>query len=209
MEAQFWHDMWSSGVVGFHQKEMNEFMTEYWGTLNLKGQGKVLVPLCGKSLDMIWLAKQGHEVLGVELNPAALNDFLSENGLKAESVNHTHFVGHRLEGLTLLCGDFFKLTAQDCEAVKAVYDRAAIVALPPEMRQAYVTHLRSILPKGTVYLMVTMTYDQSRMSGPPFSVPEEEVRSLFADFATVERLHQVSFSRKGVPTTEQVFVIKA
>ncbi len=209
MQANFWHDMWASGVVGFHQAEMNEFLTDYWQKLDLKGSETVLVPLCGKSLDMLWLVKQGHRVLGVELSQQALDEFLTENGVTAQPVQHAHYCGYELENMRLLCGDFFQLTPEECQEVKAVYDRAAIVALPPEMRAQYVAHLRDILPKETSYLMITMEYDQSRVSGPPFSVPEAEVRQLFLGVDSIEKVHEVSFEHKGVERTEMVFVIQA
>lgn len=208
MQANFWHEMWASGVLGFHQTDMNEFLTQYWQKLGLTGDETVLVPLCGKSLDMLWLAKQGHRVLGVELSQQALDEFLTENGLTANPVQQAHYCGYALENMTLLCGDFFHLTAEECQDVKAVYDRAAIVALPPEMRAQYVAHLRAILPKGTRYLMITMEYDQSLIPGPPFSVPEAEVRLLFSGVDSIEKIHEVSFEHKGVPRTEMVFVIQ-
>lgn len=208
MQANFWHDMWASGKVGFHQSDMNEFLTDYWQRLGLTGDETVLVPLCGKSLDMLWLAKQGHRVLGVELSQQALNEFLTENGVTAQPIQHTHYCGYELENMRLLCGDFFHLTPEECQDVKAVYDRAAIVALPPEMRAQYVAHLRAILPKGTSYLMITMEYDQNLVSGPPFSVPEAEVCQLFSGVDSIEKVHEVSFEQKGVPRTEMVFVIQ-
>lgn len=199
--------MWASGVVGFHQTEINAFLRKHWQALNLKGDEAVLVPLCGKSLDMLWLQAQGHEVLGIELSQKALDEFLTENQIQAQPIQHDQFCGYELGAMTLLCGDFFKLTTEDCSQIKAVYDRAAIVALPPEMRQAYVKHLLEILSKGTQMLMVTMEYDQSKMSGPPFSVPPAEVNNLFANFASVECIAEVSASRKGHEMVERVWLM--
>lgn len=209
MEANFWNQMWDSGVLGFHQQEMNSFLTEHWGKLNLNASDRVLVPLCGKSLDMIWLAKQGLKVLGVELNQSALDAFLAENKLDATAIKHQCFKGYQIELIQLLCGDFFKLTAEDCQGVKAVYDRAAIVALPLAMRKQYALHLQAILPKGTQYLMVVMDYDQDLMSGPPFSVTDAEVRELFSSFTSIEKVEEVSFEHKGVLTKEMAFVMTA
>lgn len=208
MQADFWHDMWASGVVGFHQQEINRFLRDFWPQLNLDGQGQVLVPLCGKSLDMLWLRKLGHEVLGVELSQKALDEFLVENALNAEPVQHANYCGYELEQMTLLCGDFFQLTAEECAQVKAVYDRASIVALPPEMRRDYARHLQQILPKGTPFLMVIMEYDQSSMSGPPFSVLESEVRELFAGFASIEVVDEERFERKGNAVIEKVLLLR-
>lgn len=208
MRADFWHQMWQSGKVGFHQTEINAFLQNHWKKLSLNGTETVLVPLCGKSLDMLWLAERGHSVLGVELSQKALDEFLQENRIQAQPVRHDRFCGYELEGMTLLCGDFFHLTREACRDVKAVYDRAAIVALPEAMRQAYVDHLQRILAKGTQFLMVTMEYDQEKLSGPPFSVPEAEIRALFSEFESVEKVSEQSFSRKGVDAVEKVFVMR-
>lgn len=207
MQADFWHDMWASGVVGFHQTDINEFLRQHWNSLGLTGSEKVLVPLCGKSLDMLWLAQQGHAVLGVELSQQALDEFVAENELSVTQSEEDDFAVYQLQAMTLLCGDFFKLNAGMGQDIGAVYDRAAIVALPPQMRQDYVQHLFKTLPSGTPILMVTMEYDQSQLQGPPFSVPEEEVRSLFAQARSIETLSEVMMSRKGVSAQEKVFKI--
>lgn len=209
MEAQFWHDMWSSGHVGFHQNEVNEYLQTHWKDLTQNGNEGVLVPLCGKSLDMIWLAQQGHEVLGVELSAQALDEFLQENNLHAFFHKTEQFNGFKLPAMTLLCGDFFDLQAEDCKALSLVYDRAALVALPPEMRQQYVQHIYNIMPSGSQTLLVTMEYDQSQLPGPPFSVAESEVMQLFKDCQAVQKVQEVNFKRKGVDAVEKVFLIKA
>lgn len=206
MNADFWHEMWASGVVGFHQKEINAFLQEFWQKLNLQGSEEVLVPLCGKTLDMLWLKKQGHKVLGVELSQQALDEFLAENQLPAEPTSHDKFCGYELPEMKLLCGDFFHLSSEDCAQIKAVYDRAAIIALPPRMRQTYAEHLQHILPAGTKILMVVMEYEQSQMAGPPFSVRQSEVEQLFASY-DVEKLKEIEFMRKGCPVTEKVLLI--
>ncbi|WP_028485916.1 thiopurine S-methyltransferase [Thiomicrorhabdus chilensis] len=208
MQAEFWHKMWDSGVVGFHQTEINAFLQQHWSRLDLKGDETVLVPLCGKSLDMLWLKEQGHEVLGVELSQKALDEFLSENHIEAQPVQHERFCGYELGAMTLLCGDFFDLSRADCTSVKAVYDRAAIVALPKTMRRAYADHLQAILPEGTVCLMVTMEYDESELSGPPFSVSENEIHELFAACCEVRKVSEQGFNRKGVEAIEKVYVIR-
>jgi len=208
MEAKFWHDMWDSGVVGFHLPDVNGYLKKHWTKLELDGQGSVLVPLCGKTLDLIWLAQQGHEVLGVELSQKALNEFLQENSLQAEPHQTDKHCGYKLPGMTLLCGDFFHVDKEQCQDMTAVYDRAALVALPPEMRQAYVKHLFEIVPSGSKVLLVTMEYDQSQLQGPPFSVAETEVLELFKHCKKLEKLEQVVFERKGVPALEKVFLIE-
>jgi len=209
MEADFWHKMWNSGVVGFHQPDVNHYLKTHWPKLQLQGNENVLVPLCGKSLDMIWLAQQGHSVLGIELSPKALDEFLAENKLTAEPIEQGNHCGYKLPDMTLLCGDFFHLTKEQCSDIHVVYDRAALVALPPKMREQYVKHLAEILPKGSQYLLVTMEYVQNQMSGPPFSVAESEVIDLFSSFAEIHKIEENPFSRKGMAAVEKVFIIKA
>lgn len=210
MEAQFWHEMWDSGVVGFHQADINEYLKNHWSKLNLNGQEAVLVPLCGKSLDMLWLAQQGHEILGVELSAKALDEFLQENNLNAFFHKTEKHCGFKLPSMTLLCGDFFDLSAQDCADITVIYDRAALIALPPKMRQSYVEHLFSVVPKGSKTLLVTMEYDETKLQGPPFSVREDEVMALYKPYAkSIRKLQEVEFQRKGVAALEKVYLIEA
>lgn len=207
MEAGFWHKMWASGRVGFHQAKINVFLKIYWPTLGLQGAEEVLVPLCGKTLDMLWLTEQGHDILGVELSQTALDAFLVENNLTAAPVQHQQFCGYELEKMTLLCGDFFHLTAQQCIEVKAVFDRAALVALPSVMRQSYAQHLTDILPKGAKILLVNLEYGNDPTMGPPFSVSEAEVRTLFGAAFSIEQVGQSDMLRKGHQALEKVFVL--
>lgn len=207
MEADFWHEMWRSGRVGFHQSNVNAFLRNHWEKLNLVGHEQVFVPLCGKSLDMLWLQQQGHAVLGVELSKQALQEFVTENSLQATALKHSRFSGYEMDGMTLLSGDFFDVSAKECAEVKAVYDRAALVALPPEMRQQYASHLKTILEPGVPILLIAMDYDQSLQSGPPFAVSALEVKALFEDRFNIEKVESDTFERKGVKTTENVFVL--
>lgn len=208
MQAAFWHAMWDSGKVGFHQDDINAYLTSYWQTLRLEGDEKVFVPLCGKTLDMLWLQQQGHAIVGVELSPKALEEFVTENTLAATPVEHSDFSGYQLEGMALYCGDYFKLSHQECGGAAAVYDRAALIALPEAMRQDYVQHLLKILPDQHQILLVIMEYDQSLMDGPPFSVSEEAVFSLYASHYEIHKLAEFPLARKGHPMTEKVFHLK-
>lgn len=188
MKAEFWLERWESGRTGFHQSEPNRYLVNYWNHLNLGADSKVLVPLCGKSGDMTWLREQGHSVLGVELCEIAVRDFFAENDLVATQKKHREFDRWDGDDVTLLCGDVFRLSAADLGEVNAVYDRAALIALPPEMRKDYANLLRSVLPKGTKILLVTIAYPQDQREGPPFSVSDDEVNALFADGFEVTQL---------------------
>lgn len=205
MKADFWHRKWARDEIGFHQPGVNALLKTYWPMLGVAQGAAVLVPLCGKSQDMVWLHAAGHPVLGVELSEKALADFLTENGLNGRPAQHDRFCGYELEDMTLFCGDFFHLSADDCEGVQAVYDRAALVALPSKMRRRYAEHMTAILGATVPMLLIGLEYDQTLKAGPPFSVPEREIRDLFGDRYQIEVLHSENFERKGVSTTETVY----
>lgn len=187
MEADFWRDRWENNLTGFHLDEVNPYLKKYWPGLNLKPGVRIFVPLCGKTLDLIWLAEQGYEVVGIELSSLAVEAFFAENNLTAE-VTHVDGLDYWMSGkISLICGDFFALTEQALGNIDAVYDRASLVALPPAMRQEYAVKLSQIT-QSAPKLLVTLEYDQSKMDGPPFSVSENEVESLYQANYQVKQL---------------------
>lgn len=188
MEHDFWHERWRNGEIGFHLNEINPWLLRHWPTLDVPQAGTVFVPLCGKSLDMLWLREQGHAVLGVELSGIAVEAFFTGQGATAQRNLQGKFAALESDGIRLLCGDFFDLRREDMAQVSAVYDRAALIALPPDLRRRYAQHLAHILPAGTVMLLVVMEYPQAERNGPPFSVPPDEVRALYGDVARIELL---------------------
>lgn len=179
MDAGFWLTRWRENRIGWHQSTINPFLAAHWPALGVAQSGTVFVPLCGKSRDMLWLRDQGYRVLGVELSELAAHVFFAENHLAVSCVQHGCFTAWHAEGVTLLQGDFFDLQPADLGGVGAVYDRASLIALPAEDRARYVAHLLALLPPVPT-LLVTLECDQHEMFGPPFSVPESEVRALFA-----------------------------
>ena len=208
MTPEFWHQRWQRGEIGWHSEELNRHLTEHWPRLHIGAEARVLVPLCGKTLDMLWLAGQGHRVLGVELSPIAAEAFFRDNGLTPQvtDLSPAPFLRFAVDELVLLVGDFFDLTPQlaqasldsrgggDGGAIHAVYDRAALIALPPQSRPAYAAHLSKLLRAAGSHqepaesLLVSLDYDQSQMQGPPFAVGDAEVRALFAEAFAIEPL---------------------
>lgn len=179
MHPDFWHARWHEGRIGFHQDRPTPLMLKHWPSLGLAPGSRVFVPLCGKSLDMAWLASQGHRVLGVELSPLAVEAFFAEHGLQPhvhESRYGRHYVAGNVE---IICGDAFGLDASALGDCEAVLDRAALIALPPELRRRYVRELQTHLPAGCRGLLVTLDYPQHEKQGPPFAVDDEEVHALF------------------------------
>ncbi|MFQ5642924.1 MAG: thiopurine S-methyltransferase [Thiogranum sp.] len=189
MDADFWLQRWRDGQTGFHRTEVNPALASFWPRLRLQPGDQVFVPLCGKSLDMLWLHDQ-YAVLGVELSPLAVEAFFTANGLEPEHGRQGAFAVCSTERLTLLCGDFFDLRPQQMEQVRAVYDRASLIALPEAMRPRFVAHLTGLLPPATPMLLVTLDYEQAQMDGPPFSVTEQEVGKLFGACWSLEKLHE-------------------
>jgi len=191
MDKDFWLERWGREEIGFHQCVINAHLCEFWSELNLPPGSTVFVPLCGKSQDMRWLQEQGHNVVGVELSTIAVQAFFKENGFTPRQVSCGKFDRYEADGICLLRGDYFDLTRDQMTEVSAVYDRAALIALPPELRARYVRHLVRILPPATQILLITVDYPQQEMQGPPFSVSNGEVEELYCERAGMRlRAHQ-------------------
>lgn len=185
MEPAFWHRKWADNQIGFHQAQANPYLQRYWPGLGLPAGSRVLVPLCGKSLDLAWLAGQGYRVRGIELSRRAVEDFFQEQGLEAQVTQQGPFEVWRSGEVELWCGDVFALQAEDVADCVGLYDRAALIALPAPMRARYMALLSRLLPGGSG-LLVTLDYQQELLAGPPFAVADEEVRTGFAGWQVQE-----------------------
>jgi thiopurine S-methyltransferase len=173
----FWLARWQRGETGWHQDAVEPALVK-WATK--RKPSKILVPLCGKSLDLIWLASNGFDVIGVELSEIACEALFTENKIpfkKSRSENFNIFEG---KGLKIFNGDFFSLAPKLLGSVSAVYDRAALIALPEEMRKKYSTHLFSLIGSGIVdFLQIIIHRTPHDLTGPPYSVPMSEVEALY------------------------------
>ena len=187
MEHSFWHERWADGRIGFHEGTPNTLLTTHFATLGMKAGQRVFVPLCGKSTDLIWLRAQGLSVIGAELDRSAVAAFFADNEIQPDVVKTGAHETFSADGITLFVGDIFKLSAADIGHIDAVYDRAALVALPDGMRQRYAAHLKTITTCAP-QLLITFDYDQSLMNGPPFSVPREMVNTLYSKDFSLEEL---------------------
>jgi thiopurine S-methyltransferase len=182
MEKEFWIQAWEEGRTGFNQAEAHPALEKYLPQFGLNKDTKTLVPLCGKSVDLLYLAKLGFNVHGVEFYEQAVSEFFAENNLPSPKIDESgKFKTFSIPRITLSVGDFFQLPSEP--EYDFIYDRAALVALPQNMRPQYAQHLGQMLkPEGHI-LMVAYDYDQSEMEGPPFSVTEDEIKQLFPAFA--------------------------
>ncbi len=205
MEPEFWHDRWQEGRIGFHQDKATPLMLKHWPSLGVAPGSRVFVPLAGKSLDMLWFASQGYRVLGVELSRLAVEQFFTENDLPYTITESPYGRHYRSGEIELVCGDAFALDTQLLDECDAVFDRAALIALPADMRKRYAAELYAKLPGRCRGLLITLEYPQDEKAGPPFSVSEDEVRRLYGDRWAVDLLErrdildqQPSFVDEGV-----------
>jgi thiopurine S-methyltransferase len=188
VEHDFWHDRWRTAQIGFHRSSVDDSLIRQWPDLSLPKAARVLVPLCGKSLDLLWLLDQGHAVIGIELSDIALQSFFMENGVAARRRTLPHFDLYEAENLECYRGDLFDLTPERLGQVAAVYDRASLVSWAPEQRGRYVEHLTALTGTGTQTLLVTLEYPQAEMKGPPFSVDSAEVHRLYSPHHSTHEL---------------------
>jgi len=185
------------GQIGFHQSAANHHLQQHWPALGVPGNSRVFVPLCGKSLDLLWLRDRGHPVAAVELSPVALESFIVEHGVLANRHAIQGFDIYEARELQLFRGDFFDLTAEQLGPVSAVYDRAALISWAPELREPYVEHLAALTTPGTHTLLIVMEYPQAQMSGPPFSLSAGDIARLY------ERHHSIQeLSRQNILASE-------
>ena len=194
MEEAFWLDRWKHDRIGFHEEDVNPRLVAHAGEMPWPDGGRIFVPLCGKSEDVIWLRDHGQNVVGVELASIACRALFEEHDEEFEIRDarpHRLYVGDAIE---VFCGDYFALDAKRLGPVDGVYDRASLVALPPELRARYAEHLRELVPAGVSVLLQTLEYAQEEMDGPPFSVGENELRSLYAATFDIENLETGQWS---------------
>lgn len=182
-----WHQRWDENRIGFHRLEANPTLDDHWSTLALENNAIVLVPLCGKSLDMHWLHERGHTVVGIELVEKAVKHFFKDASTTAVIDKKPTGTKYSTGNIHLYHADFFEVKPDEAP-FDAWYDRAALVALPSSMRQAYVEQLCNLTSKGSKGLMVTFDYPQDEMQGPPFALPDSEVKTLFSKHFHVERV---------------------
>jgi thiopurine S-methyltransferase len=188
MDTTFWRERWQNKDIGFHQRDIHELLQKHWPQLGLAAGSQVFVPLCGKSLDMVWLAEQGHRVIGAELSEIAIDEFFAERGLEPAGRQVGNFVVKSAGAYELWCGDIFELPPDAVSGVAGVYDRAALVAFPADLQTRYAAKLKQLVPAGAPALLITLDYDAQRMTGPPFAVPRDQVDCLFADSYAITEL---------------------
>lgn len=179
MEADFWHKRWSEKRIGFHQDKTTPLLVTHWPRLALDSKTPVFVPLCGKSQDLLWLNQLGHPVLGVELSRTAIEEFDQENSLQGQWTTSQGFDLYTAGSIQIWHADIFALGVDQLGRIQAIFDRAALIALPEEMRTQYCQHLNALAAPECQQLLICLEYDQHLRQGPPFSVSETQVKALY------------------------------
>lgn len=188
-DNELWQQSWRDRNTAFHQTTVNPHLIRFWSSLGLQATDRVFVPLCGKSLDLLWLAGQGHSVIGVELSPLAVRAFFRENRLQASRRQVGKLTLWENGRIGILCGDFFQLTAADLGDIAAVFDRASLTALPDDIRAAYLAHLARIVPAACkVLLLTTEEPEDWETAGQPFAVADQ-IAGLYAASFDIQLSH--------------------
>ncbi|MDY6981810.1 MAG: thiopurine S-methyltransferase [Pseudomonadota bacterium] len=187
MDTSFWLERWANNQIGWHEQDFNPLLTAHFAALELPKNARVFVPLCGKTRDIAWLLQQGYRVAGIELSELAVQQLFNELGIKPAITSSGKLQRYTAEGIDIYTGDIFHLDAQQLGPIDATYDRAALVALPPDMRARYAPHLMS-LTHNAPQLLISFDYDQNLYAGPPHSVQAPELWQLYVAWYRLELL---------------------
>lgn len=210
MHADFWQQCWDNKQAGFHLRCTNPNLPRYWPQHFFEPGDTVFVPLCGKSLDLLWFVEQGLRVVAIELIETAVLEFFQENNLLFTRRQRDNFIEFSSGDICVLCGDFFDLKAADLVECRGFYDRAALVSWRAEGREKYATHLVSILPEGCCGLMLVVDYEQEQMQGPPFAVGAPTMKVLFGQGCEITKIgerdilcYEPNFRARGVTSMSE------
>lgn len=190
MELSYWQSKWRKGKIGFHMNNGYPGLEKHWSSIHLDKPPTVLVPLCGKSKDLIWLSEHCKQVVGIEISELAVQQFLNENSLDAKTSKSANFKIYKTGNIELWNGDFFKLPEQKLPSFDLVYDKAALIALPPDMRKLYVEKIITLASDNTQILLHLLEYQQTEMAGPPFSVSLDEIKTLYGQHFNIQILEK-------------------
>lgn len=209
MQADFWHDKWKNNRIGWHLDEVNPILVKHFNGLNLEKGSHVFVPLCGKTKDIAWLLQEGFSVVGVELSLKAIKELFEELNIEPKVSTCKEFTVYSAKNIKIFIGDIFDLDSKLLGNVDAIYDRAAVVAMPKDTRHKYVKHVIKIT-KQKPQLIVNLEYDEKLMDGPPFCVTDNELKSLYKENYTLTQLQSIHVDKLAgkCQALENVWILK-
>lgn len=211
-KASFWHERWKKNEIPFHERKANPLLVKHFKRLQLAKGARVFVPLCGKTLDIGWLRSNGYRVTGAELSEIAIEQLFAELGLKPtiSKLKRGKVTRYFADKVEIFVGDIFGVTRKMLGRIDGIYDRAALVALPKNVRGRYTKHLMRITNKAP-QLLVSFDYDQTVMPGPPFSISNAELVEHYGNSYDLQLLASASIpgGLKGkCPATENLWLLK-
>lgn len=210
MEHSFWHNKWEKQEIGFHLSEVNPLLIRYFSNLVLSPNSRVFVPLCGKTLDIHWLLNQGYNVVGAELSQLAIEQLFAALQIIPDITNIGPLKRYTGPNIEIFVGDIFNLSAEILGHVDAIYDRAALIALPKPVRDRYTQHLMQ-LTNTAPQLLICVEYDQTLMDGPPFSITPTEVEQHYQQSYQIDMLSNEEVKgglKGGTPGTQHVWLLQ-
>ncbi|HEX3836364.1 MAG TPA: thiopurine S-methyltransferase [Steroidobacteraceae bacterium] len=209
MEADFWHERWHRNQLGFHEPHANPLLIAHFDAMALPAGSRIFVPLCGKTLDIHWLLSRGHRVAGAELSRIAVQQLFEGLGITPHTTRVDELTRYSAPDIDIFQGDIFDLSRSELREVDAIYDRAALIALPEPLRSRYARHLAEITDRAR-QLVICVNYEQQRLAGPPFSVNAAEVARLYEYAYELKALGSADVvgGLKGkCPATEDVWLL--
>lgn len=192
LNPEFWNKRWRNEQIGFHRADANPWLIKYWDHVPVDKGSSVFLPLAGKTLDIAWLVEKGFPVKAIECSPIAVEAFFASQHWSVEKTSAAALPCWQHKAVDFYCGDYFVMSADMLTGVKAIYDRAALIAFPLEQRKHYVEKLLQLLPSRPPILLVTLEYPQDEIKGPPFTVPESEVHALYGADYDIKKLDEAS-----------------
>ena len=198
MDKSLWIQMWKNAQTGFHLDQVNPLLEKHASSLELTPNDRVFVPLCGKSLDLVYLLKSNFKVIGIELSPFAIEQFFKTHALNPINRVTGELIAHECGNLTIFEGDYYALNPETVGPFEAIYDRAALIAMPPNAQQQYVDHLLKLSDRKTPILLITLDYEPLAMAGPPFATPDTQVRRLFSEGYSIQMLQSEDVLEKNL-----------
>lgn len=210
MNVNFWKAKWDKNQIGFHEGKPNALLVEHFKELKLVQDSRIFLPLCGKTLDIAWLLSKQYQVVGIELIEIAVEQLFVELGVEPVITKRGKISRYSAKNIDIFVGDIFDLSSDLLGGIDAIYDRASLIALPDDMRDKYTKHLLDITEKSD-QLLITLEYDQSEMSGPPFSIGGDVVDRHYKDVYRIVLLESTSVpgGLKGkCAATENIWLLK-
>lgn len=210
MDKNYWLERWETNNIPFHLEQTNPNLLKYQQFFTAKTNNNIFLPLCGKTLDIKWLLSQNQNIIGVELSEKAVIELFENLGVNPKVNVLRDMKLYYSRNVTIYVGNIFSLTKELIGNIDYIYDRAALVALPKEVRIKYTSHLMNIT-NSAEQLLITYNYDQTLMDGPPFSVSLHEIEGHYSKHYSIKILETLKIPNglKGIcPATEEIWYLK-